>query len=146
MMLHVSQSVFRSAFNTIVARNGFNLSDFWQTVYNEPLTLGSKQMQWISKKVSESGDPDTPVNVIMYFDQEDTFVMTEDNFDVKQNVRFVVSDQDGALYTDFTLKNVDFDNSITSDARQCIYSNHVNNFKFDDVVINEQGSMYFDKR
>jgi len=103
-------------------------------------------MQWISKKVSESGDADTPVDVTLYLNETNSLKIIEDNIEVNQTARFVINDQSGSLYTDFTLEDINFNMDITSQANLTLISNNVNNFQFKDQHINQQGSVHFDIR
>lgn len=66
LMVHVPQSTFRSGLKQLSRQSGFNVSDMWQTVFGEPLTLGTKTFQRVCKKCSESGDPADPVNLQVY--------------------------------------------------------------------------------
>ena len=65
-----------------------------------------------------------------------------------QTARFVFTDphKEGELISDYTLKNINFNMNMSSDAELTLISNHMNNFQFKDQEINEQGSLWIDER
>ena len=85
----------------------------------------------------------------MFFSNKNDLEITEDNFQAHQDeVRFVVRDpqNDSQLISDFSLKGIDMNMTMTSEPKLAMISNHMNYLRFADQDINEQGSEYLDIR
>lgn len=106
-------------------------------------------MGWANKQIASEGSPNDPIDLTMYLSNFNNFSFPhEDNMVINQTTRLVINDPNNndALMTDFTLKDINFDMNVMSTPKIALIQNQFNNFKFEDQEINEEGTERIDIR
>jgi len=116
IMLHVSDTVLNSGYNTLAAKkNGFNLSNWFLHHNGRALTRGDALVGWANKQINSNGDPGDHIDLSVFLSDE-AFSFQEDRMVIDHTARLVFKDptDDNSLISDFSLIDINFDMDIKS--------------------------------
>ena len=146
-MVHVSETVFQSFIQTVIASGSFQVSKFMQDSFiSKKFTYGDDFICKLDKTVCNAKPADTPIDFSMKLSDDAFFTLKENKILFNSTVEFAMLNEDGSLITDFELDNVALDLDVWSEPLYTRVNGNFNNWRFYGAKVNEQGSVYVDPR
>jgi len=133
LMLHMTESVATSLFNTVIANNGLNITGLYSDSFLKK-HLHYDSVCWLNPVICQARDDNTPLNLYLYLSKVSKIKFDEGTILLEGSVRFVFEDYENLL-GDYELEGVSMNMTVWSRPEYAQVTGRVNELKFDDQKI-----------